>query len=259
MFPNNIEVAFEVPMANGELKTLHYSISEIEGDSGYKPRKADQRIGYFTTRYSDYGKYESDDTEVRYINRWHLEKRDPKLKLSPPKEPIVFYIEHTDCRSATDVGCDKACCSWNKAFRTRSASPMRSKFDQQDKHRRTNMDKDPEDVRYNFVRWLNNNVSTAIGPSRVNPRTGQILDADIVLTDGWIRAFEDQFSEIDAQESRWRDDSRDARLVRQASQLGSARANGRALCNASSFAAGEPDQALDRGPEISGRRTARPN
>jgi len=58
------------------------------------------------------------------------------------------------------------------------------------------MDKDPEDVRYNFVRWLNNNVSTAIGPSRVNPLTGEILDADIVLTDGWIRTFEGQFSKM---------------------------------------------------------------
>ena len=52
------------------------------------------------------------------------------------------------------------------------------------------MDKDPEDVRYNFVRWLNNDIGTAIGPSRVHPLTGQILDADIILTDGWIRHFD---------------------------------------------------------------------
>ena len=51
------------------------------------------------------------------------------------------------------------------------------------------MDKDPEDVRYNFLRWLNNDVATAIGPSRAHPMTGEILDADIVLTDGWIRAY----------------------------------------------------------------------
>ena len=57
VFPNNIEIAFEVPMLNGNLKTLHYSISKIEGSPGYSPRKADQRIGYFTTTYSDYGKY----------------------------------------------------------------------------------------------------------------------------------------------------------------------------------------------------------
>jgi hypothetical protein len=58
------------------------------------------------------------------------------------------------------------------------------------------MDKDPEDVRYNFVRWLNNDGSTAIGPSRVNPETGEILDADIILTDGWIRHYRHSFSDI---------------------------------------------------------------
>ena len=57
------------------------------------------------------------------------------------------------------------------------------------------MDKDPEDVNYNFVRWLNNDIGTAIGPSRVHPLTGQILDADIILTDGWIRHYQKQFSE----------------------------------------------------------------
>ncbi|MFM7132776.1 MAG: zinc-dependent metalloprotease, partial [Planctomycetota bacterium] len=60
---------------------------------------------------------------------------------------------------------------------------------QQDEVTGAHMDKDPEDVRFNFVRWLNNDVATAIGPSRAHPLTGQILDADIVLTDGWIRAF----------------------------------------------------------------------
>ncbi len=58
------------------------------------------------------------------------------------------------------------------------------------------MDKDPEDVRYNFVRWVSNDIGTAIGPSRVHPLTGQILDADIILTDGWIRYFAQNYSEI---------------------------------------------------------------
>ena len=58
------------------------------------------------------------------------------------------------------------------------------------------MDIDPEDVRYNFIRWLNNDVGTAIGPSRVNPVTGEILDADIILTDGWIRHYKKQFNDV---------------------------------------------------------------
>ncbi|NND98745.1 MAG: hypothetical protein HKN47_15600, partial [Pirellulaceae bacterium] len=52
------------------------------------------------------------------------------------------------------------------------------------------------DVRYNFIRWLNNDVGTAIGPSRVHPQTGEILDADIILTDGWIRHFNFNFEDL---------------------------------------------------------------
>jgi hypothetical protein len=193
-FPSNIEVAYEVPMSNGNLKTLHYSISKIKGTAGFKPRRADQRIGYFTTSYSDYGKYEGDDTDVHYINRWHLEKRDPKLKLSPPKKPIVFYIEHTTpVRYRRWVR--RGILNWNKAFEQIGIADA-IEVRQQDITNKQHIDLDPEDVRYNFVRWLNNNVSTAIGPSRANPLTGEILDADIVLTDGWIRVFEDQFSDL---------------------------------------------------------------
>jgi hypothetical protein len=193
-FPKNIEIAFEVPMTNGNLKTLHYSISEIEGSPGYSPRKADQRIGYFTTTYSDYGKYDADDTDVRYINRWHLEKRDESLRMSPPKKPIVFYIEHTTpIRYRRWVR--QGILNWNKAFEQIGIADA-IEVRQQDMETGQHIEKDPEDVRYNFVRWLNNNISTAIGPSRVNPGTGEILDADIVLTDGWIRTFEKQFSEL---------------------------------------------------------------
>ena len=194
VFPENIEVAFEVPMSNGLLKSLHYSISKIQGTPGYKPRKADQRIGYFTTSYDDYGKYEADDTAIRYVNRWNLEKRVSTLKLTEPKKQIVFYIEHTTpVRYRRWVR--RGILNWNKAFEQIGIENAIA-VHQQDKETGMHMDIDPEDVRYNFVRWLNNNVSTAIGPSRVNPLTGEILDADIVLTDGWIRVFEDQFSEL---------------------------------------------------------------
>ena len=193
-FKKNIEIAYEAPTSGGNLKTLHYSISEIKGSDGFKPRKADQRIGYFLTSYNDYGKYEQDDMKVNYINRWHLEKRDDSLKMSPPKKPIVFYIEHTTpVRYRRWVR--QGILNWNKAFEKIGISNA-IQVRQQDKQTGEHMDLSPEDVRYNFVRWLNNNESTAIGPSRVNPKTGEILDADIILTDGWIRTFENQFSEM---------------------------------------------------------------
>ena len=195
VFQSNVEIAFEVPVSGGTLKTLHYSISPIKGSKGYKPRKADERIGYFTTSYRDFGKYKDDEINVRYINRWNIQKRESDLKLSPPKKKIRFYIEHTTpVRYRRWVR--KGILAWNKAFEEIGIEEAIEVVQQDAEAEDGHMDKDPEDVRYNFVRWLNNNVSTAIGPSRVNPLTGEILDADIVLTDGWIRTFEGQFSEM---------------------------------------------------------------
>lgn len=193
-FENNVEIAFEVPSTdNGALKILHFSISDIPDSTGYQPRVADSRVGYFTTTYSDLAKYNDRETRIRYINRWHLEKADPKLKVSPPKNPIVFYIEHT-----TPVRYRRwvrdGILAWNKAFENVGIANAIEVY-YQDAASGAHMDKDPEDVQYNFVRWLNNDIGTAIGPSRVHPLTGQILDADIVLTDGWIRHYQQQFTE----------------------------------------------------------------
>lgn len=193
-FPENNEVAFEMPMAGGRLQILHYSISLLKGTPGYQPREADERVGYFTTAYRDLGKFQQDKKWTRFINRWNLEKRDPKLKLSPPKEPIVFYIENTvPVRYRTYV--KDGILLWNKAFEKCGIRDAVEVY-YQDAETGAHMDKDPEDVRYNFIRWLNNDVSTAIGPSRANPLTGEILDADIVLTDGWIRTFWGQYTEV---------------------------------------------------------------
>lgn len=193
-FEQNVELAFEIPVDNGRLQTLHYSFSNIPENPNYKPRVADARVGYFTTAYSDLGKFKEDDTRVRYINRWHLEKADPNLRISPPKEPIIFYIEHTTpIRYRRWVR--EGILYWNQAFEKIGFSNA-IEVHYQDSRSGAHMEKDPEDVQYNFIRWLNNDVGTAIGPSRVNPLTGEILDADIILTDGWIRHFWNQFNEV---------------------------------------------------------------
>jgi len=186
-FPENIEVTIEMPVGSGQLRTFHYSISRLPDSTGYKPREADERIGYFTTSYRDLGKYRDDQKWVRYINRWNLEKREPGLRLSPPKKPIVFYVENTvpvRYRRYVRDGLEY----WNKAFE-KVGILNAIEVEYQDKSTGAHMDKDPEDTRYNFIRWLSNDMGTAIGPSRTDPRTGQILDADVVLTDGWIRHF----------------------------------------------------------------------
>ncbi|GJM18569.1 MAG: hypothetical protein DHS20C14_07820 [Phycisphaeraceae bacterium] len=193
-FPENIEIAFEGPVSDGTIKQFHYSISLIKGTPGYKPRKADERVGYFTTSFRDLGQFDRYDVDNRLVNRWHLEKADPSLKLSPPKQPIVYYIEHTvpvRYRRWVREGIEY----WNEAYRKIGIDGA-IEVRYQDKKSGAHMEKDPEDVRYNFIRWLSNDISTAIGPSRVNPMTGEILDADVVLTDGWLRVFTYRWEEL---------------------------------------------------------------
>ncbi len=193
-FPKNNEIAYEMPTTGGRLKSFHYSISLLEESPGFKPRQADLRVGYFTTVYRDLGKFTDKEKWVRYINRWHLEKKDPTRKLSEPKQAIVYYIDAATPSRYRRYVRDGALI-WNKAFEKvgiLNAVEVR----QQDAETGAYMDLDPEDVRYNFIRWLANDQGTAIGPSRVNPYTGEILDADVVLTDGWIRHFWTQYNEV---------------------------------------------------------------
>ncbi|MBX3470108.1 MAG: zinc-dependent metalloprotease [Planctomycetes bacterium] len=184
-FPKNVEVAVQMPLrGDGTFMTLHYSISELPPEGDYSARPADPRIGYFVTAVRDYS--EGDPQEgrmVRYVNRWKVEKADPKLPLSPPKEPIIFYVEKTvpiAYRKAVHEGI----LEWNRAFEAvgiDGAIVVRQQTDTQF------ADLDPEDVRYNFFRWITSETPFAMGPSRVDPRNGRILDADIIFDDSMLR------------------------------------------------------------------------
>lgn len=182
--PGELFSAF-TSLANSAAFTLsiHYSLSELPTDNGYQPRLADQRIGYFVTAYQDIADRTSPDRFVRYINRWHLEKQNPTAPLSPPKEPIVFWIENTvpqAYRSAVRQGI----LMWNRAFEKigfQGAIEARQMPDY--------ALWDPEDVRYNTIRWTDSfDGGVAIGPSRVNPFTGQILDADVLIDANFVRS-----------------------------------------------------------------------
>ena len=197
-FPSNVELAFEMPLGSGNFGSISYSIREVPKNTGYKPRISDHRIGYFTTAYKDIGDASSEDPWVRYVNRWPLEKADPNLKLSPPKKPIVFYLEHTiPVRYRRWVR--EGVLEWNKAFEKVGIVNAIEVY-QQDQATGAHMEKDPEDARYNFILWTNSDMGFAIGPSRVDPETGMILDADIVMDEifinGWTQSWHKLLPEV---------------------------------------------------------------
>ncbi len=200
-FPENVEIGFTAPVAANQnrLTTFHYSISVLPDRPGYKPREADYRVGYFTTAYNDMAKVTGDSTWTRYVNRWRLEKADPKLSMSPPKEPIVFYIsDTTPIRYRRYVR--EGILEWNKAYEQVGIINAVEVY-QQDATTGAHMDKDPEDRRYNFYVWNSNGVGSAIGPSRVDPRTGEIIDADVVMNDGWVRFAASQWQRVIPQQA----------------------------------------------------------
>jgi hypothetical protein len=192
-FELNVEIGVELAMARSsppgsyDKKMVHYSFWKLP-KTDYQPRVADDRVGYFLTAQQDWAKpVESRDLFNRYIDRWHLQKRDPGLALCEPKQPIVFYIEKTvpvRFRRAVRDGI----LEWNEAFEKVgfvNAVEVRQQTDDNEW-----ADLDPEDMRYSFFRWIVTGASFAMGPHRANPFSGQIYDADIVFDDSMVRSFE---------------------------------------------------------------------
>ncbi|MEX0613943.1 MAG: zinc-dependent metalloprotease [Pirellulales bacterium] len=176
-----------VPDSRGVTVNVHYSISELPVTS-YKPRPADDRIGYFLTVLKDFSKKDSDDDRfVRYITRWNLEKADSTAEMSTPKEPIIFWLEKTipfKYRKPIRDGI----LEWNKAFEKAGFYDAIEVRQQPD-----DAPWEPGDIRYNTYRWITASVGFAMGPSRVNPTTGQILDADIIFDADFLQYWKQEY------------------------------------------------------------------
>ncbi|HEX4000689.1 MAG TPA: zinc-dependent metalloprotease [Pirellulales bacterium] len=194
-YPDNVELEVAATYAsNGSAQfdsvadtraatvNIHYSLSLLPED-GYRPRLADDRIGYFVTALKDYSHKVDDDRFIRYINRWDLQKADPSAEQSPPKKPIVFWIEKTvpyKFRKPIREGI----LEWNKAFEKAgflNAIEVRQQPD--------NADWDPEDINYNTFRWITSSAGFAMGPSRANPITGQILNASVIFDADFLQSW----------------------------------------------------------------------
>ena len=124
------------------MMTLTFSMSVLPEDTEYEPRDADPRVGYFHVAHDDLARMTDDSRRCRHIKRWKLRKADPSLALSPPREPIVFYIDHkTPIRYRRWVR--EGILAWNDAFETVGIVNAIEVY-QQDARTGTHMEKDPD-------------------------------------------------------------------------------------------------------------------
>jgi hypothetical protein len=190
-YPDNIEMrvvvtydAGQVPYDNA-LSTitllLHHSMVRLPAVP-MMPRLVDDRVGFFSEDIIDYGSRVQKAERRRYIARWRLEPSDTAAflrgELVEPKKPIIFYID----RGAPDV--------W-RPYLKRGVEMWQAAFEKAG-FKNAIIAKDPppanqdsewtsEDARYSTIRWLPSEIENAYGPHISDPRTGEILDADIAF------------------------------------------------------------------------------
>ena len=185
VYENKVPTNYGLPTVTdaryNSIQLQHSFVAMPEND--YEPRYDDPRVGYFLTQVTD----QTSQSITPYrdmIHRWHLKKKDPNAALSEPVEPIVFWMENTtptELRPIIKEGVER----WNIAFEEagfKNAVVVKQQPD--------DADWDAGDLRYNVLRWTAAPyMGSAWGPSFVNPRTGQILGADIMLDYVFVRGM----------------------------------------------------------------------
>ena len=189
-FPGNVEVEASqtftpaaapgvpqfpgAPAPGATTELYHFSIVKLP-DNPMQPRFWDERVIWFRTGAQDFGSSQQRVPDRVFINRWRLEKKDPSAAISEPVKPIVYYI-------------DPATPAWLQPWVRKGVEEWQAAFEQAG-FRNAIVAKDApndpefsgEDASVSMVRWLPTPVQNAVGPSTVDPRTGEILDADVQM------------------------------------------------------------------------------
>lgn len=151
----------------------HHSFVELP-DSGYVPREFDPRIGVFATSFFDFSRPLRLDPQVRWINRWRLQKKDPNAAISDPVKPIVYYLDRgvpEPYRTAFKQGA----AWWAKAF---EAAGFSNAFRVDD----LPPDVDPLDARYSIIQWVHrSDPGFSVGQEFEDPWTGEIIKAALKM------------------------------------------------------------------------------
>jgi uncharacterized protein DUF4953/uncharacterized protein DUF5117/uncharacterized protein DUF5118 len=151
----------------------HHSMVKLP-EKPMMARLFDERVGYFTQGLIDYGSAEHRSESKRFITRYRLEKKDPNAEISEPVKPIVYYIDPATPKKWVPY-LKKGIEDWQVAFETAGfKNAIIAK-----EAPANDPDWSAEDARYSVIRWLPSTTENASGPHVHDPRTGEILEADI--------------------------------------------------------------------------------
>ena len=173
---------------------VRYSLFQLPEDP-MQARYADDRVGYFVDAVKDFSRDRQADPFLRYVNRWRLAPSDTAAykrgELVEPEEPIVFYVDHTvpdEYRPYVKDGIE----AWNKAFEAAGYENAVVAKDAPD-----DSSWSAEDIRYSTVQWTAaHQMGYAIGPSQTDPRTGEILNADILISSEFVRGWQQIYGNL---------------------------------------------------------------
>lgn len=189
-FPRNVEVRHVLTYNGNKLpdnaitKTLSIEMNQsfiLLPDDPIQPRYYDPRVGYFSIQQTDYSLDEHRAARKRFITRWRLEPSDMEAfkrgELVEPKQPIVYYIDPgtpDEWRPYIKQGVE----DWQGAF---EAAGFKNAIIAKDApSKEEDPDWSPEDVRYSVIRYITTEIQNAQGPHVHDPRTGEILESDIL-------------------------------------------------------------------------------
>ena len=174
----------------GITAVVHHSMIKLP-EEPMRPRREDDRVGFFNVEFQNFGNLAKQEVEqLSYITRWRLEKKDPKAEVSEPKKPIVYYIGRevpAKWRPYVKKGIE----AWQPAFE--KAGFKNAILAKDAPGPREDPDWDAEDARYSVIRWLPSTIENAMGPHVHDPRTGEILEADILMYHNVLKLARDWY------------------------------------------------------------------
>jgi hypothetical protein len=202
-YPINIEVRHTMtfnasdPPSNGQTGTISMQMAQsmiMLPEEPMQPRLADPRVGWFSVSQIDYSTNALKSEEKEYIRRWRLEPKDPAAyargELVEPVKPIVYYLDPATpdrWRPYFKRGIE----NWNKAFEV--AGFKNAIIAKDPPSPEEDPEFDPEDARYSVVRYVASTTRNATGPSVSDPRTGEILESDIIWYHNHLRSYRNRY------------------------------------------------------------------